>query len=872
MRNLDSSAMSNLTLLEREDLISALSARLEEARSGIGSLVLLAGEAGSGKTSVTRLFKREAGERALTLMGACDPLSTPRPMSPLLDYAADEESGLQQLFDGDPENIEVFNRVLDRIRHTIRPIIMIAEDIHWADQATLDFLRFVGRRIETAKAVVLCTYRDDEVASDHPLLPVLGQLLPLPTTHRLEVPALTEAAVGQLALESTVDPAELHRVTGGNAFYVTEILAGGGTLPPTVQDAVLARVSRLDRQPRAVVEAVSIAPRSLRVDHAMHLIAASAAQVDSAVASGVIEGATNDLRFRHELARTAVEASLPPARRHTLHRKMIALLLEEDPLDHARLAHHAIHADEPHLVVEHAPSAARAASQRGAHKEAISFYEAALTQSGLIEPDEVAAIRVEMSQELRIVDRPAEALEHAEKAVDHYRDTRQREKLSTALIRVATARWSVNDRAGARDATDESIAILSSGEPSGELAYAHYSSAHFHMLSRHVQPALDDVRRALQIGTDTGDIESVWSARMVEGCIRIVGGEPAQGLATLERVLSEAEQRGDQRKVAVALGMLGSGGGEARLYERAVRYLERSIAHGLEHDEDYGVAYSRAWLARVLFEQGRWDQAIDVARLVEKTAPNPEGIAMVTALGALGRVQVRQGDSTARGTLSSVLLAEPRHELQHVWSPVCGMAELHWLSGRTREMTQVLERAYGRAMDTDSEWARGEVGYWMWKSGAMSEPPDDAAEPYTLQMQGRWRDAADVWGEIGCPYEVALSLSEGDIHAMLESLSIFDDLGAKPAATLVRSRLRSLGVEAIPRGPRHETSSNPAGLTARQLEVLGAIVDGLSNAEIADELFISKKTVEHHVSAIYSKLGVDTRTRAISTAMDLGIK
>jgi DNA-binding CsgD family transcriptional regulator len=283
------------------------------------------------------------------------------------------------------------------------------------------------------------------------------------------------------------------------------------------------------------------------------------------------------------------------------------------------------------------------------------------------------------------------------------------------------------------------------------------------------------------------------------------------------------------------------------------------------------VAYDRAWLARIAFEQGRWDEAVEYAELVDRTSLSRTGISVLTARGALGRVRVRRGDPGGREVLEDAIELGAPHELQHVWSPICGLAEHHWLAGGIASMIPVLEGAYQRALDTDSEWARGEIGFWMWKAGAIDGPPDHAATPFALQISGRWREAANTWREIGCPYEVALSLSEGDEEAMFEALGIFDTVGARPAANMIRAALRDRGLESIPRGPTRETATNPAGLTPRQLEVLRLIADGMSNGEIAEHLYLSKKTVEHHVSAIYSKLGVNDRPKAIAAATKIGI-
>jgi DNA-binding CsgD family transcriptional regulator len=318
-----------------------------------------------------------------------------------------------------------------------------------------------------------------------------------------------------------------------------------------------------------------------------------------------------------------------------------------------------------------------------------------------------------------------------------------------------------------------------------------------------------------------------------------------------------------------ALEMLGSGGGEVRLYGPALEALDVGIELGLATDEDYLVAYNRSWQARIAFEQGRWDEAAVLAEQV--LAPGTAGrssISLVTALGALGRVRVRRGDPGARSALEEALVLGEGDEMQHLWPPFAGLAELAWLDGDADKIPVILEGIYARALDADSRWARGELGFWMWKAGAIDDPPPRAAGPFALHIGGDWAAAAAAWRELGCPYEEAMALAEGSEEEMLRALEILDRLGARPFATRVRSELRSRGVESIPRGPRAATLADPAGLTPRQAEILSLMSEGLSNQEIADRLFIARKTVEHHVSAVLMKLGADSRSRAIAQVRD----
>jgi DNA-binding CsgD family transcriptional regulator len=182
-------------------------------------------------------------------------------------------------------------------------------------------------------------------------------------------------------------------------------------------------------------------------------------------------------------------------------------------------------------------------------------------------------------------------------------------------------------------------------------------------------------------------------------------------------------------------------------------------------------------------------------------------------------------------------------------------------------MLEVLGEPYRLALDTDSQWARGELGFWMWRAGGIVTPPEGAAMPFALQMEGAWQQAAEAWRDLGAPYEEGMSLLDGDRIAVAAAIEIFDTLGAAPASSKARVRLRELGVSRVP--PLRTSRAGVAGLTPRQAEVLALLADGMSNSEIAEELFVSKRTVEHHVSAILTHLGVSSRAKAIQRARSL---
>ena len=295
------------SLVERDDLLRWLTESLEAASRGPGRVVFLEGESGVGKTSTVRALADRRGGEVRLLWGACDALTTPRPLGPLHDMAArGAEHAARAIAARDPQH-ELFAATLQDLA---LPTLAVIEDAHWADEATLDFLRFVGRRIDHTRALLAVTLRNDEVGPDHPLRAVMGDLATAPTARR-RIEPLSLDGVRLLAASQPIDAERLHRATGGNPFYVTEVLAAASwTVPPTVRDAVMARVARLPDAARAVLEAVALEPGRTEVE-VLYGLGIEAETIAAATGPGVLVEEADGLRFRHELARLAVAGSVP---------------------------------------------------------------------------------------------------------------------------------------------------------------------------------------------------------------------------------------------------------------------------------------------------------------------------------------------------------------------------------------------------------------------------------------------------------------------------------------------------------------------------------------------------------------------------------
>ncbi|UUZ71292.1 response regulator transcription factor [Polaromonas sp. P1(28)-8] len=316
---------------------------------------------------------------------------------------------------------------------------------------------------------------------------------------------------------------------------------------------------------------------------------------------------------------------------------------------------------------------------------------------------------------------------------------------------------------------------------------------------------------------------------------------------------------------------LGSGSGEVFRLHEAQRYLTQAISFAQQHEIDFYRNYSTAWLALCEMYLGRWDDAAEHAQdIVQQTTHRTTS--RIMALVALGRLQARRGDPGVAETLDEALeLALASDTLQRIAPVRAARAEAACLRGDLRAAAEEARPALTLATHHRHPWFTGELAYWMQRAGALDVTPLPCAQPFALQIGGHWREAATAWADVGCPYEQARALSEGDADAQLEALTLFEKLGARPAADGLRRQLRSAGLRGLPRGMRVSTQTNPHQLTSREIEVLQLLCEGLKNSEIAERLCRSVRTVDHHLAAVFTKLGVASRTEAVAAALHAGI-
>src|SRR5882724_3400392 len=330
-----------MPLLERQAQLEELTQHLLDAGRRAGRIAFVSGEAGAGKSSLVEQFAQQAGRTACVLWGHCDALQTSRVLGSVNEVAA----GLSRLPDHRHESglsrEQLFSQLFERLSPPNPLSLVILEDLHWADEATLDFVRFIGRRIQRTRCFDVATYRDDEVAPSHLLRVVLGELTGQHTA-RIRVPALSLAAIEDLAHGTQRDARTVYRVTGGNPFFVRELLAAPlDTVPETVRDAVLARLLQCSTEARRVAELVSLLPGRTELWLAEALLGRFGTAADEAVERGLLRYHEGALAFRHELGRLAVESTLSPGRARELHQGILRSLIEHNA-DLSQIVHHAI--------------------------------------------------------------------------------------------------------------------------------------------------------------------------------------------------------------------------------------------------------------------------------------------------------------------------------------------------------------------------------------------------------------------------------------------------------------------------------------------------------------------------------------------------
>ncbi len=799
-------AVPEPALVEREESLEELERFMVMAVAGSGATVLVSGEAGIGKTALVEEFIR-ARRSVRVLWGWCEALFTPRPLGPLHDIAAQLGGELDAALRSGAGREAIFAAVLAELGGEQPPTIVVLEDVHWADEATLDLLKFLGRRAHRLPLLLVVTCRTDELGPAHPLRSVLGDL-PRNAVRRLELRPLSQAAVAALARRAGRPDLGLHAATGGNPFYLSEILASTQPgIPATVRDAVLGRVARVSPAAREVLEVVSVVPGRAEPWLLEQLFGRDATEVEAGLASGMLVSDPHAVSFRHELARRAVEENLGRGRRRALHARVLAALAEAaSPVAPARLLHHAEAADDAPAVHRYVLLAAGEASALGAHREASAHYDVALRLARGLSPEARAALLEGRSYEDYLIDRLPDAIAAREEALDIWHRLGDRRREGAALRWLSRLTWSNGRRRDAERYAGQAVAVL---EPLGvgpELAMAYSNLAQLHMLAGEMAEAVAWGSKAIALAERLGDAETLVHALSNVGSaeLRITGSE--QGRTRLVRALRLALEGGFQEHIARCYAIFVASGVTARDHREAEHYLREGLKYTEARDLDFWTTYLRSWRAQLRLDQGAWAEAEqEAAELLGLSVISP--VAKITALCVMGRLRARRGGQGVAELLDEARsLAERTAELQR-WGPVSvARAEAAWLSGDLERAARDARGAFELSLTKDIAWIRGELSVWLHRAGALPLAPPEIPPACALELGGDWSGAAAEWERLGCPYERALALAGAEApEAVQEAVRLLERMGAPAAARLVKRRLSGPRPLAHPAPPGSDT-------------------------------------------------------------------
>ncbi len=839
---------------------------VEDAVAGRGSVVLVAGEAGIGKSSLLRELRERTGERVTFLAGACEPLSVPVPLAPLRELV--EAAGGGDLIDlGSDDRLVLMRRVASVLGQRA-PVVAVIEDVHWADPLTLDLLRLLVRRAPQMAAVLVATFRDDEVAASPALGLLLGDLTGVQGVRRVRLRPLSQTAVRELAGPSGLDVGELVRGTGGNPFLVVEAVAAGERLPASVRDAALARAGRLSRAAREVADAAAVLGQRFEYALLDAVIPGAANAVEEALARGVLVADGTRLGFRHALIREAIEASISPPRLAELHARAVSALVNQaGAVDNARLAHHAELAGLRREACRYAALASVEAERLGAPFQARLQAERALRLGEDLADPERYELLIRYSRAANFTSaRYEEAVSGAEQALAVAERLGDPLRRARALGALAWALWSFDRMVEAKQAAERAIAVLA--DTSDVAAQARAQSTHIRIEASAFDPAvaITAAPRARELAVAAG-LEDVRIDIAISAGLALGHHGQSEAIPMLIDALRDAQAAG------LAIGAIRSNVNLLFIAATLRRHelLENAIGQARASLEELDARIPRhvieGYLARSLLDRGRWDDALLAAAYSVRSwhAEAPLTRAME------GLIAARRGEPGAEQTIEQAWAEIPKvaEDSRH-GTLRCALVEAAWLRSDRRTALEHLEAA--RASPATGRFARwgGELALWAARYDLELAPPAGAPDAVKLELEGDWRGAIRAWRELDAPYESALAALPGDDAAARQAQAVLHKLGASAAIRALARERAVRGARAV-RGPRRSTLAHPAGLTRREQEVLEQLATGATNPAIAVALHLSERTVAHHVSAILSKLGAGTRLAAVERARSSGL-
>jgi DNA-binding CsgD family transcriptional regulator len=849
-------------LVERDGVVAELAQHAAAALSGAGRLVVIRGEAGIGKSSVVRAFCDDVHDGTVAI-GHCDPVSAPVPLGPILGLCEcldqDVRARLVAAITGESGAGGVPYAVASALAATA-PLVWVIEDVHWADSATLDVLRYVTRRLARMPVLLVVTYRDDEVGPRHPLTVALGDVVGSKAVVRIDLSLLSLFGVRALAAANMdVDVAELHRVTGGNPFLVTEALAAGwaGDTPAAVRYFMGERLAQLSPRGRAAATAVAVLGPDATANVVDRVAPESGDGVAECVSAGILHLVGERLAFRHELARRAVCAVIPPDHRRALHEAVLAALWSTSPEREIlpQLAFHAEEAGNTAAVLRYAPAAADHAAALGAHRQAADQYARALRHADGVSPEVRAEWWEGRSRAAYLCGLREQAVQSMSEAATLRREVRDDLREGNDLRLLSHRLYPLGPVDSVRELADRAVGLLEPLGATSELAWAYANRTQLACLTYGHAAVADNAPKAIRLAPTCGaSVAALW-AKAFDAISVVTRG--AADWSAFDAVWQDAKSDPAAVEAAGLMAVMASWVAMQH-HDRAVaeRYLLDPTDFFGEHNLPGFCLIRQGTLALLALDAGQYADAETLAvNVLDRADLTP--LHHLQAQVAAATVRARAGRGDVLPLLDQALASHDPEDVMRTGIIWAARIEAAWLAGDKAAARVEAERALSMLTDEVDGWVVGRVGAWAQIVGieqpALPAPP---AGPYALQLKGDWVGAAAEWDRLGCPYQASIARLHAGAGDVAEAgLTALESLGAHAAVAIARVMVRAHRRLA-------QTGPDDFKLSSRQWQVAELLVAQCTDREIADALVITPKTAGHHVSAILAKLGVGTRAAA----------
>lgn len=862
-----------MQLVERDDFLATLETKFNAALKGEGHTVFICGEAGIGKTSLVKTFSKSVDKQCVMLEGTCDALFTPSPLAPVYDIFLQLRNDEVGLSASAKDRMILFNTVFLELKKLPQATIIIFEDIHWADEATIDFIKFLARRIHQLRCLFLLTYRDNEIHSRHPLRNVLGQL-PHGSFTKMELPPLSKQAVEMMATKKGYKGEDIYKVSGGNPYYVCEMMESyHDGVPENIRDSILASYHSSNEKTKEVWQILSVLPAAFELNYLEVMAPHFADEITFCLEYKVLVIEGNHISFKHELFRRTIESSLSPLDKIKLHKRILQLFLKafEEKQELERIVHHAKNANEAELVIQYAPVAAKRAALLGAHVEASKLYRTALDYYKGDDKMKLVELYDDYIYECYLTNQIKEAISFQEKVYSIWHEENNAERTGNSLRFLSRLWWFAGNRKNANHYGARAIEVLKDEPDSRTKAMAFSNMSQLKMLSDEAKDAVYWGEQAITIAKALGDDEILCHALNNVGTVMTLSATTQQhGYELLEQSLHIALENGYDEHAARAYTNMGSAGVKERLYTYAAKALNDGINYCEERDLNSWTTYMLSWKARLLLEAGNWKEADEIATNLLSTETYPP--VRLTALVVSALIKMRRGEGDCLSLLEEAKkIAVTSMEIQRIAPVFTALLEYEWITGDKQLTQEEINEAVLMILKTDSHLENSNFIFWLWKARGEVVEGFDWYEGYLALVNNDIKKAIAIFHENGCKCEEALALLSGDEEDKKTGLALLQELGANAVFEKMKQQLRNEGVKSIPRGKRKTTQSNPGQLTEREIDIVKLLHQGMQNKEIAEKLFISPKTVDHHISSILYKLEVNSRTKAAKEAIRLGI-